>query len=552
MTATTTAAKLLVDCLVKHEVKYIFGIPGAKIDAVFDALLDSPIKIIVCRHEQNAAFMAAAYGRLTGKPGVVLVTSGPGVSNLATGLLTATTEGDPIIAIGGAVARNMRLKQSHQSTDNIKLMEAVTKARMEVNMTENIPEVVENAFRIASAPRSGAIFISLPQDLLKQETTATPYAFAPMTKQGPAATNLIQQAVELINNAKRPVLLLGMEASRLDNTNAIRALLSQHPIATVSTYQAAGVISRELINCFAGRVGLFKNQPGDRVLDAADVVITIGYNPVEYDPELWNASGKRTIIHIDYQAADIHSTYLPNCELLGDIATTLTAINTLVSLSSQLSDDKLVQSLQQELFTLIDSGKQHTEALMHPLRFINELRRLIDDNTIVTSDIGSHYMWLARYFFSYQPHHLLFSNGQQTLGVALPWAMAAKLVYPQKKIISISGDGGFLFSSNELETAVRENLSLVHCVWCDGAYNMVQEQQQMKYQRDSAVHFGHVDLVKYAESFGAYGFRINHADEFTKVLTQALTLNKPTIIEIPIDYRDNPELFKAADQRAMN
>jgi acetolactate synthase-1/2/3 large subunit len=553
MTATRTAAQLLVDCLVKHEVKYIFGIPGAKIDAVFDALLDSPIKVVVCRHEQNAAFMAGAYGRLTGKPGVVLVTSGPGVSNLATGLLTATTEGDPIIAIGGAVARNMRLKQSHQSTDNIKLMEAVTKARMEATVVENIPEIVENAFRIASAPRSGAVFISLPQDLLKQETTATTYPATPNTKQGAAAPDLITQAATLINKAKRPVILLGMEASRPANTQAMRELLSQHPIATVSTYQAAGVISRDLVHCFAGRVGLFKNQPGDRLLDAADVVITIGFNPVEYDPEIWNASGTRTIIHLDYQAADIHSTYLPQCELLGDITATILALSKTLALTSQLADDTLVKSLRQELATLIDTGKQHTEALMHPLRFINELRQFADDdNTVVVSDIGSHYMWLARYFLSYEPHHLLFSNGQQTLGVALPWAMAAKFVYPQKKIISISGDGGFLFSSNELETAVREKLPLVHCVWCDGSYNMVKEQQLMKYKRDSAVQFGAVDLVKYAESFGAYGFRIKHADEFASLLKHAFTLDKPVIIEIPIDYRDNPALFKAADARKMN
>lgn len=536
-------AQLLVSCLVKQGVKYVFGIPGAKIDAVFNALLDSPIKIITCRHEQNAAFMAAIYGRITGRPGVVLVTSGPGVSNLATGLLTATTEGDPVVAIGGNVARSMKLKESHQSTDNVKLMEAVTKARMEVLLADNIPEIIENAFRTATLPRNGAVFISVPQDVLTEETHSNAINLTAEIKFGPAPETILTQAAKYINEAKQPVLLLGLEASRPQNTAIIRQLLKQFPVATISTYQAAGVVSRELVKCFVGRVGLFKNQPGDVMLDHADLVITVGYDPVEYDPELWNTQQTKKIIHLDYNPSDIHAAYLPILEVIGDIAASTEKLIPLLNKNRKFDYDKLVRDLQSELESKINSGAKYNGKLMHPLRFIHDLRQIIDDETTVISDIGTHYMWLSRYLFSYQPHHLLFSNGQQTLGVALPWAIGTHFARPGKKIISISGDGGFLFSATELETAVREKTPFVHCVWCDGKYDMVYEQELMKYHRGSAIEFGHVDIVKFAESFGAVGFRINSSDEFGEILKKALRHPGPVLIEVPIDYSDNKELF---------
>ncbi|MFZ2960904.1 MAG: acetolactate synthase AlsS [Candidatus Ozemobacteraceae bacterium] len=539
------AAQLLVDCLERHGVEYIFGIPGAKIDAVFDALLGSPIKVILCRHEQNAAFMAAAYGRLTGKPGVVLVTSGPGVSNLATGLLTATTEGDPVIALGGAVPRNTKLRDTHQNVDNLRLMEAVTKIGMEVIMAENIPEIVENAFRIASKPRCGAVFVSLPQDVLMEMTDAEANEPIPVSEWSVAPDALLERAAQLINEAQLPVLLLGLEASRPENSVAVRRLLEKTPLATVGTYQAAGTVSRKLIDCFIGRVGLFKNQPGDTLLDAADVVITVGYDGIEYEPGVWNPGKKKKILHIDYHRANIHTAYLPSLEVTGDIAANLLALMPKLHKRAKVFDLPLVNERQRQLTERFESGTHFSGPLMHPLRFIHDLRKTLDDDATVISDIGSHYIWLAHYFSSFQPRHLVFSNGQQTLGVALPWAMATTLARPGTKVVSISGDGGFLFSAMELETAVREKMNLVHFVWCDGAYNMVLEQQILKYKRESAVRFGYVDIVKFAESFGAKGFKVNDSDEFIPILTNALNLEGPVIVEVPIDYSDNPELYKA-------
>ncbi len=533
MPKTQKAAKLLVDCLVAQGVEVVFCLPGAKIDTVFDALRDSPIRMILCRHEQNAGFMAAAYGRLTGKPGVVLVTSGPGVGNLTTALLTATTEGDPIVAIGGNVALNMKLKESHQSTDNLKVMAGVTKAQMEILTPENIPEIIMNAFRIATRPRSGAVFVSLPQDVGMAMTTLAAPTPPPPERFGSAPQAMLKQAAQLLNQAKQPVLFLGMEASRPENTAALRALLKTYPLPVIASYQAAGAISEELLPLFAGRVGLFKNQPGDHLLDQADVVLLIGFDPVEYDPETWNAKQDKMLISLDYQPVDIHLCYQPQCEILGDISDNIKALTPLLS-----------KPHPRRTFPPTPPALQtHQDCPIHPLTLIESLKKVLTNQITLTCDIGSHYIWTARHLLCFEPHRLLFSNGQQTLGVALPWAMATTLARPGEKVISMSGDGGFLFSAMELETAVREKMDFVHIVWVDGYYDMVREQQLLKYHRDSAVKLGPVDIVKFAESFGAIGYRITKAVDLLPTLQKALQQKGPVLIEVPVDYRDNPQLF---------
>jgi acetolactate synthase-1/2/3 large subunit len=545
--AKMTGAQLLVKCLEAQGVEYVFGIPGAKIDSVFNALLDSTIKLVVCRHEQNAAFIAAAYGRLTGKPGVVLVTSGPGVANLSTGLLTATTEGDPVVAIGGNVSRSMSLKQCHQGVNNVKMMTAVTKTSVEAHLADSIPEILENAFRTALESPNGASFVSMPQDVLNEISTLPPIAIMSVPIYGSAAAERIRQAAKLINQAKQPVIMLGMEASRADNAAAIRLLLKHKPFAIVSTYQAAGVISKELLDCFIGRVGLFKNQPGDQLLDIADVILTVGFNPVEYEPEIWNADNKKTVIHLNYTPCDVHSTYHPVCELLGDIATTVEVLGEHLDNRPHLHTNKKIHTARQELMDKIDSGKSFTKSPIHPLRFMYELRQAIDDNTTICCDIGSVYMWMARYFFSYLPHQLLFSNGQQTLGVALPWAIACNYARPGGKVVSISGDGGFLFSATELETAVREKLKFVHFIWRDGSYNMVLEQELMKYKRKSGVDIGSVNIPDFASAFGAIGLELHDPAQFQEMFAEAMHHDKPVLIDVAIDYSDNPSLFKTID-----
>lgn len=540
-----TGAQLLVECLKNEGVKYIFGIPGAKVDAVFNTLADGGPELILCRHEQNAAFMAACVGRLTGSPGVVLVTSGPGVCNLTTGLATATTEGDPVVALGGAVPRSMQLKATHQSLDNVSVMKAVTKSSVEAVVAESIPEVLQNAFRLATRPRGGATFVSLPQDVLSDTTTTTAWKPVVTSRPGAASAESLERAVELIEKAKQAVLFLGLEASRPGNTEAIRSFLAGHPMATVMSYEAAGTISRELEHLFAGRVGLFRNQPGDCLLETADLVVTVGFDPVEYDPATWNGDNSLNIVHIDEVPSQIDQCYRPAVELLGDVAATFEALSKRLKPWTKIPRADFVQKLRSELEADLKRGAELDGCPVHPLRFIHDLRAALDDETTVVCDIGSHYMWMARHFYSYEPRHLLFSNGQQTLGVALPWAMAASLVRPTKKVVSISGDGGFLFSAMELETAVRIGSNFVHFVWRDGSYDMVGSQERMKYGREFGVRFGKVDMVKFAESFGATGFAIEHPDELIPTLNKAFETPGPVLVDVPIDYSENDVLFES-------
>lgn len=536
-------AELVVDCLVEQGVTHVFGIPGAKIDAVFDALQDKGPEIIVARHEQNAAFMAQAVGRLTGKPGVVLVTSGPGASNLATGLLTANTEGDPVVALAGNVIRADRLKRTHQSLDNAALFQPITKYSVEVQDVKNIPEAVTNAFRIASAGQAGAAFVSFPQDVVNEVTNTKNVRAVAAPKLGPAADDAISAAIAKIQTAKLPVVSVGMKGGRPEAIKAVRKLLKKVQLPFVETYQAAGTLSRDLEDRYFGRIGLFRNQPGDLLLEQADVVLTIGYDPIEYDPKFWNINGDRTIIHLDEIIADIDHAYQPDLELIGDIPSTINHIeHDAVKVEFAEREQKILSDLKQYMHEGEQVPADWKSDRAHPLEIVKELRNAVDDHVTVTCDIGSHAIWMSRYFRSYEPLTLMISNGMQTLGVALPWAIGASLVKPGEKVVSVSGDGGFLFSAMELETAVRLKAPIVHIVWNDSTYDMVAFQQLKKYNRTSAVDFGNIDIVKYAESFGATGLRVESPDQLADVLRQGMNAEGPVIIDVPVDYSDNINL----------
>lgn len=539
---TVSGADVLVRNLKAQGVERVFGIPGAKVDRVFDVLSESGIETVVCRHEQNAAFIAAGVGKLTGKAGVCIATSGPGCTNLVTGFATANSEGMPVIGFGGAVPRAELLKQTHQSLDTVSLFRPVTRYSVEIEDAAEIGEVVANAFRAAEGGRQGAAFVSLPMDVMvgdAPDRVLTPVA---PVRLGPAAEDAIADAAAQINRAKRPVLLLGMLASRPDVALAVRTLLGAVSLPTACTYQGAGVVSRDLLPCFAGRVGLFHNQPADRLLDAADLVVTVGYNPIEYDPKLWNKGSDRTVIHIDCVPAAIDTDYRPTLELTGDIGATLGAMSGRLDPVDRVSGNVELGVVRHQLEEVRAKGAERNGFPIHPLRIMSELQPLMTDDVTMALDMGSFHIWHARYLYSFRPQQLLISNGQQTLGVALPWAIAACLARPRDKVLSVSGDGGFLFSAMELETAVRLKCNFVHMVWTDGTYDMVAFQERMKYGRTSGVEFGPVDIVKYAEAFGARGFRIERPDEIGPTLRKAMELDGPVLIDIPVDYSHNIEL----------
>lgn len=543
-------ADAIIDSLVNHDVKYVFGVPGAKIDRVFEKLEhptnEKAPQLIITRHEQNAAFMAQGIGRITGKPGVVLTTSGPGVSNLATGLVTATAEGDPVLAISGQVQRTDLLRLTHQSMDNVALLAPVTKYAAEVQEPENISEVIANAYQEAEAAKQGASFVSVPQDVTDSEVKTAPIAPMPAPVLGPASPVESTLLAQRIKTAKLPVLLLGMRASDLETTKSIRNLVEETHLPVVETFQGAGIIPRELEDDFFGRVGLFRNQPGDQLLKHADLVITVGYDPIEYEPRNWNNEGDANIIVIDSMRAEVDKNFQPERELVGDISQTLDfLLPYMKGFKLPESSREYLDGLQEKL-KLRDEPPAITEnqVTSHPLSIIQALQDRVTDDMTVSVDVGSFYIWMARHFRSYNPRHLLFSNGMQTLGVALPWAISAALVRPNTQIVSVSGDGGFLFSSQDLETAVRLGLNIVHIIWNDGHYDMVKFQEELKYGKSAGVNFGSVDFVKYAESFGATGLRVEKAQDLEKVLDQAFATEGPVVVDIPVDYSDNKELGK--------
>ncbi|HGA2141457.1 TPA: acetolactate synthase AlsS [Streptococcus agalactiae] len=541
-------ADLIVDSLINHDVKYVFGIPGAKIDRVFDTLEDKGPELIVARHEQNATFMAQAVGRITGEPGVVIATSGPGISNLATGLVTATDEGDAVLAIGGQVKRGDLLKRAHQSMNNVAMLEPITKYSAEVHDPNILSETVANAYRLAKSGKPGASFISIPQDVTDSPVSVKAIKPLSAPKLGSASVLDINYLAQAINNAVLPVLLLGNGASSEGVTAAVRRLLDAVKLPVVETFQGAGIVSRELEDeTFFGRVGLFRNQPGDMLLKRADLVIAIGYDPIEYEARNWNAEISARIIVIDVEQAEIDTYFQPERELIGDMAHTLDLLLPAIKGYELPEGSKeYLKGLRNNIENVSDVkfDRDSAHGLVHPLDLIDVLQDNTTDDMTVTVDVGSHYIWMARYFKSYEARHLLFSNGMQTLGVALPWAISAALLRPNTKVISVSGDGGFLFSAQELETAVRLHLPIVHIIWNDGKYNMVEFQEEMKYGRSSGVDFGPVDFVKYAESFGAKGYRVDSKDSFEETLKQALidAENGPVLIDVPIDYKDNVTL----------
>lgn len=546
---------VIVQSLVNAGVKKVFGVPGAKIDSIFNTLLDFPqIQLVVCRHEQNAAMMAAAYGRITGRPGVCIATSGPGASNLATGLLTATTEGDPVVALIGSVPRSMSNHRTHQTFKSLDVLGPTCKSTLSIDVEDQAAEIILGAFRQAGSLPSGAVTISLPSDVASGMTRFP--AFEPSCFQIPlygcAQENQLVKVIDIVKQSKLVVLCLGMRASNLKVTAAVRHLLQKWPMPTVETFQAAGSLSKDLEHLFYGRVGLFHNQCGDKLLSSADLIIMVGYDPVEYDANVWNPDGKAKIVHIDYQAAEFGNYYQPQVELLGSIAA---SVDQLGNELAQLGQSKMEIHTSQTLCTLQaeynawhdDVKSQRFQGLVHPLTFVRELQKRVMEETVITCDVGTSYIYMMRYMKAYRPRHLLCSNGQQTLGVSLPWAISASLCQNppcSKKVVAIAGDGGFMFSCQELSTAVLQGCNITIFIWNDQHYNMVEFQEEVRYGRSSGVRLGGVNFEILAGAFGAKAFHVKDAKDLIEVMEKALAHVGVSIVEVSIDYKDAPSLAK--------
>ncbi|KAH7322662.1 acetolactate synthase [Stachybotrys elegans] len=551
----TETVDVVIDSLVNAGVTHIFGVPGAKIDSVFNALIDHPeIKLVVCRHEQNAAFIAGAIGRITGRPGVCIATSGPGTSNLVTGLVTANDEGAPVVALVGDVKRVQAAKKTHQSLRGVQLLAPVTKKATGAVHPDQLSEIMLDAFRTATAYPQGATAVSLPIDIMTTGTkTSIPAlpanAFTP-PQYGTSPSASLSRAASMIQNAKFPVLFLGTRAAAPDAVQAVQEFLRKHPIPVVETFQAAGSISRDLAHLFFGRIGLFRNQPGDKLLAQADLVIAAGYDQSEYDADAWHKNRALDILHLDWIPADYGAFYNPKLELVGSIAANVTMLTNMVANVSRPQESEVAKAI----FTEFHAWEQSPQALgqtgdgpVHPLYFIKLMQGMLPPSPTVASDVGSMYIWLSRFYFAYSPKSFLVSNVQQTLGVALPWAIGASMAQDppcSQKVVSISGDGGFLYSAQELVTAVQQGCNITHFIWNDGKYNMVEFQEVDKYGRSAGVDLGGVDFVKYAEAFGAKGLRVSRSSELEAVMKEALSYEGVCVVDVEIDYSHNHELMK--------
>jgi len=540
-------AQVLVKLLEQHGVTHVFGIPGAKVDSVFEALSESSIELVLCRHEQNAAFMAQAVGRMTGTVGVCLVTSGPGVTNLVTGLATANSEGDPVLAIGGEVPIDDRFKHTHQALDGVDVMRPVTKYAQSALSIHSLPEVFGNAVRAAESGRPGAAFLGLPKDVgLAEFPGELSAGWARPVHQGAAAASELSRAADLINASRRPLLLLGMQASQGRLAESLQAFVRGSGLPYCATFQGPGAWVAP--DQFAGRVGLFRNQPADHLLDAADCVITVGFDAIEFDPSLWNTGNSRPLVVVDVLPPDQDQAFLPSAELIGGIDASLSALAPLIKATVEEAFRSSGDTAAAELHATAAEGAQLGGTPLHPLRVIHELRQVVTPDTTLALDVGSNYIWMNRYFPAGHARQVLVSNGQQTLGVALPWAMATNLCRPGQPVISVSGDGGFLFTATELQTATRIGSRFVHLIWNSGSYDMVAFQEQAHYGRTAGVQLGTYNVEAFAEAFGCRGYRITAADQLGPVLREALQQTVPVLIDIPIDYSQNLKLMQNVHQ----
>jgi acetolactate synthase-1/2/3 large subunit len=546
-------AQALVRMLENHGVTHVFGIPGARVESLFEALQDSPIQLVVCRHEQNAAFMAQAMGRLTGRVGVCLVTSGPGVTNLVTGLMAATTEGDPVLAIGGELPIDDRRKHTRQAVDGVSVLRSATKFAAEARTIDVLPEVFGNAVRSAVTGRPGAVFLGLPMDVAVADFPDEPASAwgRPVALGGPALREL-HQAAATINTSRRPLVLMGLQSSQQSSAMAVQRFLALTGLPYAATYQGAGDwASPEGKGQYVGRVGLFTNQPAMRLLDAADCLITIGFDPIEFTPALWNEGNPRSIVAIDVEPAAQDQAFLPVAELIGDLEVSLSALTPMLR---PASDAVFLRSADDDAAELADqaaTGSDREGFPLHPLRVIHELRQVVTPETTLALDVGTCSFWINRYFPALRARQLMVSNGLRAMGVALPWAMAANLARPGQSVISISGDSAFLFSSMELDTARRLGSRFVHLIWNNSACHLdlfPPAGPEGSGERTVSGSLETLDVEAYAAAFGFQGYRITAADQLGPALRDALKADRPVLIDIPIDASDNAHLLQQVHQ----
>jgi acetolactate synthase-1/2/3 large subunit len=550
-----TAADLLVECLEAEETDYVFSVPGEETMDILDALSRSTrVRHVTTRHEQGSAFMADVHGRLTGKAAVAMATLGPGATNLLTGIADAFLDRAPMVAITGQAGSDKLHKEAHQVVDIVQMFQPVTKWNTRVERVDAIPEIVRKAFRVATLEKPGPTHIELPENLAAAapESGDATQPLIPARTYFPEPTDeAIEHAARLLADSERPIILAGNGVLRRRASDALRAMARGLHVPVATTFMGKGSIDdRSHLSLMA--VGL---QARDHVLtgfDRADLVVCVGYDLVEYAPAHWNPEGTKRIVHIDTQPAEVDAAYQPEVELIGDIDGSLRRLLEAVlprgiggrdAAARHASKEILVNTdLRTSLLADLLAGASDTGFPIKPQRALLDLRRALGPHDIVVSDVGAHKVWVARLYQAYEPNTVIISNGFAAMGISLPGAIAAKLVHPDRRVVALCGDGGFLMNSQELETAKRIGTNIVVVVWRDDGYGLIDWKQRNEFGKPFGVEFGNPDFVDYARSFGIAGFRPTSADALYPTLMQALEVDGPALVEVPIDYRENLRL----------
>jgi acetolactate synthase-1/2/3 large subunit len=536
------ASDLLVKCLENEGVEYIFGIPGEETLDLMESLRTSKIKFIIARHEQAAAFMADAYGRFTGRAGVCIATLGPGATNLLTGVGDAYLDASPVVAITGQADLKRIHKESHQYINIVDMYESVTKWNGRIETPEVIPEMVRKAFKLAESEKPGPTHLELPENIASMKTDEMYAAMIPpiRARRSSPDRQSLRKAADLIEAAKFPIILAGHGVVRKAANAQLQQFAEMLCIPVVTTFMGKGAVSAKSPSC-VGSLGLANDRQIEDVFSRADLIIAAGYGLVEYAPKNWNPKIDKQIIHIDFTPSEVDLHYVPEVEIVSDIRESIDLLQGMLSTNkkSQCAID-LHNNFRQE-FERIGSEKTWP---VRPPQVLYSIRKVLAGSDILISDVGTCKFWAAKFYPVYDNNTFILSNGFASMGFSLPAAIVAKLVHPDRKVVALSGDGGFLMNLQDLETAVRMKLNMAIVIFNDSSYNLIKWKSMKKFGTSFGVDFTNPDFIKVAESFGAVGLRLQTAEDFEPMLRDALARKVPVIIDVPIDYSDNELIYK--------
>ncbi len=533
------AAELVVKCLENEGVEYVFGIPGEENLDLLDSLSRSSIKLILTRHEQPAGFMAATYGRLTGKTGVCLSTLGPGATNLVTAGAYAYLGGMPMMMITGQKPIKKSKQGRFQILDVCGMMAPLTKYTHQLASADNIPSRIREAIRLAEEEKPGSVHLELPEDIAAEFTDSTP--IAPSLSRRPVAEQkAIEAAVAKLQAARSPVLVIGAGANRKMTARVLRQLIEKTGIPFVTTQMGKGVVD-ERHPRFLGNAALSAGDFVHRALESADLIVNIGHDVIE-KPPFFMVRGGTEVVHVSFRSAEVDPVYFPQIEVVGDIANAIWEIKERIEVQDSWDFERML-TIREANEAHVALGADDARFPVYPQRLVADLRAVLPSDGIVALDNGVYKLWFARNYKAYMPNTVLLDNALATMGAGLPSAMAARLVHPDTPIVAVCGDGGFMMNSQEIETAVRLKMNLVVIILRDDGYGMIRwKQQQMGFQ-DFGLDYGNPDFVKYAQSYGAFGHRVESAEAFAPLVTQCLQTPGVHVIDCPVDYSENDQIL---------